>query len=70
MNAPDAISTILGKDGIRVLFQPIFQLAGEAPSLFAYEALSRGPQGTNFERANVLFDYVRLKHDEVRVDRH
>ncbi|MCU1246717.1 MAG: Signaling protein domain [Acidobacteria bacterium] len=70
MNEPNAISTILGKDGISVLFQPIFHLAGEAPSLFAYEALSRGPRGTNFERANVLFDYVRLKHDEVRVDRH
>jgi EAL domain-containing protein (putative c-di-GMP-specific phosphodiesterase class I) len=70
MNAPDAISTILGKDGISMLFQPIFHLAEEAPSLFAYEALSRGPRGTNFERANILFDYVRLKHDEVRVDRH
>ncbi|SRR5258706_7116361 len=64
-----AISAIL-EDGIYVVFQPIFHISGEATTVYAFEALSRGPRGTHFERANVLFDYVRLKHDEVRVDRH
>jgi len=35
----------------------------------AYECLTRGPRGSNFEQAQVLFDYVRLKHDEPAVDR-
>ncbi len=69
MNEQTAINTILG-NGIHVVFQPIFQIGGEAATVYAFEALSRGPRGTHFERANVLFDYVRLKHDEVRVDRH
>jgi EAL domain-containing protein (putative c-di-GMP-specific phosphodiesterase class I) len=69
MNEQTAISRILG-NGIHVVFQPIFQIGGEAATVYAFEALSRGPRGTHFERADVLFDYVRLKHDEVRVDRH
>ena len=34
-----------------------------------FECLSRGPKGTNFESAKVLFDYVRLKREETLVDR-
>jgi EAL domain-containing protein (putative c-di-GMP-specific phosphodiesterase class I) len=70
MSAQSAISRILSKDGINTVFQPIFHLGGDVATLYAYEALSRGPRGTHFERADVLFDFVRLKHDEVRVDRH
>jgi EAL domain-containing protein (putative c-di-GMP-specific phosphodiesterase class I) len=70
MSGQSAISTILETDGINVVFQPIFHVAGDKPSLCAYEALSRGPRDTHFERADVLFNYVRLNHDEVRVDRH
>jgi EAL domain-containing protein (putative c-di-GMP-specific phosphodiesterase class I)/CheY-like chemotaxis protein len=69
INEQTAISTILG-GGIHVAFQPIFHIGGEGATLYAFEALSRGPRGTHFERASVLFDYVRLMHDEVRVDRH
>ena len=32
------------------------------------EALIRGPRGTNFERADILFDYVRRKKAEAAVD--
>ncbi|HXH42204.1 MAG TPA: EAL domain-containing protein [Thermoanaerobaculia bacterium] len=70
MNQQSAISTILDEDGIHVLFQPIFHIGGEVSVAYAYEALSRGPRGTHFERADILFDYVRLKHEEVRIDRH
>jgi EAL domain-containing protein (putative c-di-GMP-specific phosphodiesterase class I)/CheY-like chemotaxis protein len=69
MTAQNAISTVL-RDGINVLFQPIFNFGGDVTTVYAYEALSRGRRGTSFERADVLFDFVRLAHDEVRVDRH
>ena len=39
------------------------------PRLFAVEALSRGPKGSNAERPDVLFEYVRRKAKEVEVDR-
>jgi EAL domain-containing protein (putative c-di-GMP-specific phosphodiesterase class I) len=38
-------------------------------SVHAYEALARGPKGTNLERADVLFEYVRRKREESAVDR-
>jgi EAL domain-containing protein (putative c-di-GMP-specific phosphodiesterase class I)/CheY-like chemotaxis protein len=43
--------------------------AGENYALHAYEALARGPAGTNVHAADTLFAYVRRKHEEVRVDR-
>ncbi len=48
------INAILSKDGINTVFQPIFHVGGEVATLYAYEALSRGPAGTHFERADVL----------------
>jgi EAL domain-containing protein (putative c-di-GMP-specific phosphodiesterase class I) len=61
---------ILAEGGLSVLFQPIFELnEANAPSLFAIEALSRGPKGSNAESALVLFEYVRRKGKEAEVDR-
>jgi len=60
---------ILGPGGLTVLFQPIFEIVGGEPMLFALEALSRGPRNSNVEAANVLFEYVRRKGKEVEVDR-
>ena len=37
--------------------------------MFGLECLSRGPKGTNFESAAVLFEYVRRKREESLVDR-
>src|SRR6266566_1778595 len=70
MNEQNTISTILGTNGINILFQPIFDVGGDGTTLYAYEALSRGPRGTPFQRADILFDFVRHMRDEVRVDRH
>jgi EAL domain-containing protein (putative c-di-GMP-specific phosphodiesterase class I) len=63
------IQQILGDGGISVLFQPIYALNGGAASVFALEALARGPKGSNAETANVLFEYVRRKGKEADVDR-
>ncbi|HSP15597.1 MAG TPA: EAL domain-containing protein [Thermoanaerobaculia bacterium] len=64
----DADSLLAG-DGLRVVFQPIFDVTGDSQSTWGLEALTRGPADTNFASAAVLFDYVRLKHEEARIDR-
>jgi EAL domain-containing protein (putative c-di-GMP-specific phosphodiesterase class I) len=61
-----ALNTILAPGGITPVYQPIVDAA---ESLAGFECLSRGPKGTNFESAKVLFEYVRLKHEEPLVDR-
>ncbi len=63
-----ALNRILQPGGITPVYQPVYRANG-GMELFAFECLSRGPQGTNFESANVLFEYVRLKREESLVDR-
>lgn len=55
--------------GLTPLFQPIFDVREGRPALHALEVLMRGPRGTNFEHAGVLFEYVRRRHEEARIDR-
>ena len=62
------IDDVLAPGGLTVLFQPILRVNEGNAELFALEALSRGPKGTNIERADVLFEYVRRKGREVDVD--
>src|SRR5438477_3976219 len=69
MRAHRALDTILQPGGITPLYQPICLVGDGETSLAGFECLSRGPKGTNFESAKVLFDYVRLKRQESVVDR-
>ena len=69
MKEHSALDALLAPGGIRPLYQPIYALTDGDPHLFAFECLSRGPLGTNFEKAPVLFEYVRLKRQEALVDR-
>lgn len=62
------LTTILDPSELSVRFQPIFQIRGGAGQVDSVEALIRGPRGTNFERADILFDYVRRKKAEAAVD--
>ena len=64
-----ALNRILQPGGITPVYQPVFRAGGQTVQIFSFECLSRGPQGTNFESANVLFEYVRLKREESLVDR-
>src|SRR6188474_2514435 len=64
-----ALDAILQPGGITSVFQPICAVDDGHWSISSFECLSRGPKGTNFESANVLFDYVRLKREEALVDR-
>lgn len=63
------LQEILAEGGLTTLFQPIFDVRGQEMCLFAVEALSRGPAGSNAERADVLFEYARRKGQELQVDR-
>lgn len=66
---PTLLDAILAPGGLRMSLQPIFAVSGSAQRVAAVECLARGPAGTNLERANVLFEYVRRKKEETAVDR-
>lgn len=53
---------------LRVEFQPIVRVHPDHIELYAFEALSRGPQGTSMERPAVMFEYARRKGAESTID--
>jgi EAL domain-containing protein (putative c-di-GMP-specific phosphodiesterase class I) len=59
---------IVEPGGLSTVFQPIVSIDGKRRAPFAYEALTRGPKGTNVERSDVLFEYVRRKRRESEID--
>jgi len=63
------LDRILHDGGLRVLFQPILRRRATGWTLHGFEGLVRGPAGTNLADAEVLFEYVRRKRQEVAVDR-
>ncbi len=70
MPADSTLLDVLLEPGrLSVVFQPMFEVCATSPRLFALECLIRGPMGTNAERPNVLFEYVRRKRAEAAVDR-
>lgn len=62
------LDTILIPRKLSVRFQPIFLIGDGENQIHSVEALVRGPRGTPFESAVVLFDYVRRKRAERVVD--
>jgi EAL domain-containing protein (putative c-di-GMP-specific phosphodiesterase class I) len=69
MKDHSALEKILAPGGITPLYQPLYLVNSSECRLYGFECLSRGPAGTNFEPASVMFDYVRLKREEAVVDR-
>lgn len=69
MKTRTLMEDILVEGGLEILFQPIVDVTNGGSQLFAIEALARGPKGSNVERADVLFEYVRRKGKELEVDR-
>jgi EAL domain-containing protein (putative c-di-GMP-specific phosphodiesterase class I) len=61
------LDRIFAPGGLRPRFQPVLDAAAFAPCYV--EGLIGGPEGTNLERADVLFSYVRRKRETVRMDR-
>jgi len=66
---PTLLDALLEPGRLSVVFQPIFEVGVAPAQLWAVECLIRGPRGTNAERPNVLFEYVRRKRAEAAVDR-
>lgn len=64
-----ALNRILQPGAITPVYQPVLRVNGSDAQIEGVECLSRGPRGTNFESAEVLFEYVRLKREESLVDR-
>lgn len=64
------VEQLLEPGSLSLVFQPMVDFSRPARALCALEVLTRGPKGTQFERAPVLFDFVRLKREEVRFDRY
>ena len=58
------LDILLEPGRLSVVFQPMFEVSTAIPQLFALECLTRGPRGTNAERPEVLFEYVRNKRAE------
>lgn len=69
MSETSALAKILAPGGIRPLFQPVVELDKAGARVHHVECLTRGPANTNMESANVMFEYVRLKREEIAVDR-
>lgn len=69
MSGESALNRILQPGGITPVYQPIVRVRAGSVETYGLECLSRGPAGSNFESADVLFEYVRLKREELAVDR-
>jgi EAL domain-containing protein (putative c-di-GMP-specific phosphodiesterase class I) len=63
------LDRILEDGGLSVVFQPVVEVTPGGLLLHGLECLARGPRGTNAQRADVMFEYVRRKHQEPVVDR-
>lgn len=64
-----AIDDLLKAGSLTSVYQPVFRITDGVPVLHGVECLTRGPKGSNFESAKILFEYVRLKRQEQAVDR-
>lgn len=62
------LDTIVDPRELSVRFQPIFRICDGDNPLHSVEALIRGPHGSLFESAPLLFDYTRRKRAEIVVD--
>jgi EAL domain-containing protein (putative c-di-GMP-specific phosphodiesterase class I) len=66
MNLADVIVT---PGALRTMFQPIVRCRDGSWSLHALECLTRGPSGSPYAEAGVLFAATRACHLEARMDR-
>lgn len=69
MNWANLLSEFERGEGLRTVFQPIYDLGQqEIAAVFGHEALTRGPAGTALEAPTELFRYARSKGREAELD--
>ena len=67
---PSLLESLLIPGALTPRYQPLVEIPPSgAAVIYGAECLIRGPAGTNLERADVLFEYVRRKSAEVLMDR-
>lgn len=64
------VDDLMVPGAIRPFCQPVFNIHGKLPLLQSVECLSRGPAGTHFENAEILFEYARRTGIESNMDLH
>lgn len=62
------LETVLAPQNLSILFQPLIEVAATGCRYYGFEGLTRGPRGTNMEKASVLFEYARRKGQESMLD--
>ena len=69
MNWANLLSEFERGEGLRTVFQPIYNLGQEGiATVFGHEALTRGPAGTALESPTELFRYARSRGRESELD--
>jgi EAL domain-containing protein (putative c-di-GMP-specific phosphodiesterase class I) len=63
------IDTVVTPGALQVRFQPVLDVSSKVTRIHSVEALVSGPSGSTLEKADLLFEYVRLTHEEARADR-
>jgi EAL domain-containing protein (putative c-di-GMP-specific phosphodiesterase class I) len=63
------LELLLRPGALAVRFQPIMELRGGCAVVSSVESLVHGPHGSTLERADILFDYARLRGSESLLDR-
>ena len=63
------LERLLLPGSLKVVFQPVFQVLQHGVKVIELEGLIRGPRGTHVESPDVLFEYVRRKGKESKLDR-
>jgi EAL domain-containing protein (putative c-di-GMP-specific phosphodiesterase class I) len=63
------LGRLLAPRALSAVFQPVFEVGGDAPRPHYLEALIRGPRGTSVQSPEILFEYVRRRRRTAEVDR-
>jgi hypothetical protein len=59
---------VFAPGGITARFEPVVDVSCNPVGCAYLEGLVRGPAGTNLERADVLFSYIRRKRESARME--
>jgi EAL domain-containing protein (putative c-di-GMP-specific phosphodiesterase class I) len=65
----DPLDALLRPGTLEIALQPVVELTVRGSVLWSVECLARGPAGTPFADSHEMFEYVRRRGAEIRMDR-